>query len=62
MEIIKKVTKGESTNQFSVIAEILNEVRGKFKNVPVDNGIFGASRTIAKESFKITCKIEVLKD
>ena len=65
MKRIIQVKKGEQTNGLRVVAEILNDVRDKFHNVPSDDDtskFFGVTKTVAKESFRITCKIEVLKD
>lgn len=65
MENIIEVKKGEQTNHLIILRELLKDVRDQFHNVPSDDEMskfFGATKTVAKTSFKISCKIEVLND
>lgn len=65
MEKTVKVSKGEETNHLRILTEVMNDCKSMFEQVPHEGSaekMFGITKTVAKQSFIISCKIEVLKD
>lgn len=60
-----KVAKGEETNHLRILTEVINDCKSMFEQIPHEGSaekICGIKKTVAKQSFIISWKIEVLKD
>lgn len=61
MEYSIEIKKGETTSPLTVASKITQNIRGMFHQVEADGDFekfFGATKTVASESFKVTMIIE----